>query len=129
MYVTGCFSQHNEDLVIIKLQPAVHKDDFAELDTALCSFFLDIHQVRTAEIQPCPMGDAYVRFNSALERERFLGPVFSFGSYNMTLVKHDEADNARSFDLDCEARVMLVGFPEDLKSAAIITKAMSVSVF
>lgn len=123
--MTGCFSQHNEDLAIVKLQPAMHKDDFADLDTALRSFFLDIHQVRVAEVQPCPMGDAYVRFNSALERERSLGPVFSFGPYNMTLVKHDEADNARSFDLDREAWVMLVGFPEDLKSAAIIAKAVS----
>ena len=43
----------------------------------------------------------------------------------MTLVKHDEADNVRSFDLDREAWVMLVGFPEDLKSAAIIAKVVS----
>ena len=56
------------------------------------------------------MGDAYVRFNSALERERFLGPDFSFGCYTMSVHKHDEGDNARSFDLDRDAWVMLVGF-------------------
>ena len=59
----------------------MHKDDFMDLDTALRLFFLNIHQVRVAEVQPCPMGDAYVRLNSALEREMFLGPVFSFGPY------------------------------------------------
>jgi len=107
------------------MQPAVNKEDFASLDAALRSFFLDIHQVRIADIQPCPLGDAYVRFNSALERERFLGPVFRFGSYSMKVIKHDEGDNARSYDLDREAWVMLVGFPKDLKNGSIIAKAVS----
>jgi hypothetical protein len=43
----------------------------------------------------------------------------------MTVFKLDEADNARTFDLDREAWVMLVGFPEDLKCASIIAKAVS----
>lgn len=34
------------------------------------------------------------------ERERFLGLVFHFGTYRMSVIKHDEAENARSFDLD-----------------------------
>lgn len=43
----------------------------------------------------------------------------------MTVIKHDEADNARSFDLDREAWVMLVAFPEDLKDSIGIAKAVS----
>lgn len=42
----------------------------------------------------------------------------------MTLVKHDEAGNARSFDLDREVWVMLVGFPEDLKYSEIVAKVV-----
>lgn len=38
-----------------------------------------------------------------LERERFLGPVFYFGNYAMSVIKHDESKNARTFDLDREA--------------------------
>lgn len=56
VFMTGCHSLHNEDLVIIKLQPAVNKDDYSELAEALRSFFLDIHQVRVVEVQPCPLG-------------------------------------------------------------------------
>jgi len=123
--MTGCFSHHNEDLAIVKLQPPVHKMDFGELESALRSFFLDIHQVLVAEVQPCPLGDAYVQFNTALERERFLGPTFKFGSYDMTLVKHDEANNARTFNLDHEAWVVLVGFPKDLKCTSIIARVVS----
>jgi hypothetical protein len=43
----------------------------------------------------------------------------------MRVIKHDEGDNARSFDLDHEEWVMLVGFPEDLKCTATIAKAVS----
>lgn len=43
----------------------------------------------------------------------------------MIVIKHDEGDNACSFDLDREAYVMLVGIPEDLKNSVTIPKAMS----
>lgn len=42
----------------------------------------------------------------------------------MSVIKHDEGENARSFDLDRVALVMLVGFLEDLKNAVVIEKAM-----
>lgn len=76
VFVPGCYTLCNEDLAIVKLTPPVDKADFKDLKEALRSFFHDVHQVRTAEIQPCALGDAYVWFQSALERERFLGPVF-----------------------------------------------------
>lgn len=38
-----------------------------------------------------------------LEGERFLGPGFCFGNYAMSVIKHDESKNARTFDLDREA--------------------------
>lgn len=83
----------------LKLQPLVHKEDFKHLKTTLRTFFHDVHQVRTTEIQPCALGDAYVRFSSSLERERFFGPVFRFGNYAMSIIKQDEAKNARSLIL------------------------------
>jgi hypothetical protein len=43
----------------------------------------------------------------------------------MTAFKHDEGDNACTFDLDGEAWVMFVGFLEDLKCASIIANAVS----
>lgn len=67
----------------------------------------------------------YVRFQCPLDRERFLGPIFRFGDYALFVQKHDAGDNARSFDLDCEAWVMLMAFPEDLKNSATIAKAVS----
>lgn len=81
--------------------------------------------MRVADIQPCALGDAYVCFNTALEREKFLSPVFPFGNYRVSIIKHDEAENTRSFDLDREAWVMLIGFPEDIRTRAAVHKAVS----
>jgi len=125
VFVTGCYSLCNEDLAIVKLNPPVDKADFKHLAEALRTFFLEVHQVRTTEILPCAIGDAYVRFLSPLDRERFLGPIFQFGNYAMSLVKHDAAENARSFQLDREAWVLLVANPEDLKNSAMVAKAVS----
>ncbi|CAO2187980.1 unnamed protein product [Urochloa humidicola] len=83
------------------------------------------HSVRLMEVQPCAMGDAYVRFLSPLERERFLGKVYQFGPhYQLHFIKHDEAVNATLQDLDREAWVMLMGFPLDARKNVEIAKAV-----
>jgi len=115
----------NEDLAIAKLTPPVHKDDFKPLAKELKVFFDEVHQVSVTEILPCPLGDAYVHFGSPLVRERFLGPTFTFGCYQLHFVKHDEAENARSFELDREAWVTLLGCPKDLRTSQIIAKSVS----
>lgn len=125
VFLIGCYSLNNEDLAIVKLQPPVHKDDLTLLAKELRKFFREIHQTPAVEIQQCALGDAYIRFTCTLDREKFLGPIFQFGTYRMSVIKHDEAENARSFDLDREAWVMLVGMPEDLRSAPLIAKAVS----
>jgi len=125
VYITGCYTLYDEDFTIVRMQPPVHKEDFADMKAALRTFFHDIHQVRTTEIQPCALGDGYVRFNCALDRERFLGPIFHFGNYAMSVIKHDEGENACFFDLDHEAWVLLVRFLEDLKNSVGIAKAVS----
>lgn len=124
VYITGCYTLCNEDLAIMKLDPPVDKVDFKNLAEGLRTFFHEVHQVRTVEIIPCALGDAYVRFLSPLDRERFLGPMFRFGDYQLSVVKHDATDNARCFDLDREAWVLLVAFPEDLKNSAMVAKAV-----
>lgn len=85
VYAIGCYMLLNEDLAIARLTLPLHKDDFKLLDKELKNFFMDVHQVCIADIQPCPIGDAYVRFGSALEWERFLGLNFAFGQYTLHL--------------------------------------------
>jgi hypothetical protein len=77
VFIIGCYTLYNEDLAIININPPVDKRDFKDLAKELCTFFHEVHQVRTTEILPCALGDAYVRFLCPLDRERFLGPIFS----------------------------------------------------
>ena len=97
VFVTGCYTLFNEDLAIAKLTLLVHKDDFKPLAKELKVFFDEVHQVSVTEILPCPLGDAYVHFGSPLVRERFLGPTFTFGCYQLHFVKHDEAKKCLIF--------------------------------
>jgi hypothetical protein len=69
VYVTGCYTLCNEDLAIVRLELPISKEDFGSLASALQVFFQTTHQLRVTEILPCPLGEAFVRFGSALERE------------------------------------------------------------
>jgi hypothetical protein len=77
-YIAGWSETFNEDLAIAFFVPAVAKDDFEPMAVALKNFFIANHGVCLAEVQPCSLGDAYVRFNNSLERERFLDRILQF---------------------------------------------------
>jgi hypothetical protein len=78
------------------------------------------------EVQPCALGDAYVRFSSSLERESFLGGIYQITpEYQLHFVKHDEGINARYHNAHREAWVMLLNYPLDGKSNALVAKAVA----
>lgn len=80
-YVAGCIDKANEDVTIAILYLTVVKEDFDLMAMEMCIYFDREHHIRNLEIQPCPIGEAFVTFNSALERERFLNQVWSFDEY------------------------------------------------
>ncbi|KAF8714080.1 hypothetical protein HU200_028079 [Digitaria exilis] len=82
--------------------------------------------VRLNEVQPSPIGDAFVRFGSPVERERFLDRVIQFGhGYTLRFIKHDEGDHVRLHDLDREVWVMLMLFPNDARNNTALSKAVA----
>uniref|UniRef100_K3ZND4 Uncharacterized protein n=1 Tax=Setaria italica TaxID=4555 RepID=K3ZND4_SETIT len=79
----------------------------------------------SSAVQLCPIGDAFVRFNNPVERERFLDKIMHFGpNYQMFFAKHDEGKNARFQNIDKEVWVMLMIFPLDAKNNTTIAKAV-----
>jgi hypothetical protein len=71
------------------------------------------------------MGDAYIRFSSTVERERFLDGIYQLTpEYQMHFVKLDEAVNARAHDASREAWVMLLRYPLDTKNNTCVAKAV-----
>ncbi|CAN6371676.1 unnamed protein product [Urochloa humidicola] len=125
-YIGAYSEKYNEDLAIAFFTPAVSKKDFVPMAAALKDFFTFNMSVRLAEVQPSPIGDAFVRFHSPVERERFLGKVIQFSpDYQLHLIKHDEGTNVRERDLDREAWLMVMMFPSDARSNNAISKALA----
>jgi hypothetical protein len=115
-----------ENVAIAHFFPRVSKDDFKPMARALRLHMLTEHNVGTLEVQPCPIGEAFVAFNSPLERRRFLdGPPLHFDGYSVRYVKHDEGENAREYDLDREVWLMLLCHPLDARTTTAIAKAVS----
>nr|CAB3499796.1 unnamed protein product [Digitaria exilis] len=76
-FLAFSLEKSNEDLAIVITEPRISKDDFWPFGRELRAF-LHSHQVQDPEIQQCPMGEAYVRFDSPMQRESFVlgGKVF-----------------------------------------------------
>lgn len=124
-YIGGVLDSYNEDLAVAFLLPAVAKEDFQDLVEALKSFFRNLG-VRVSEVQPSPIGDAYVRFGSPVERERFLDANIPFGhGYTLSFLKHDEGRHVRKHDIDREVWIMLMLFPNDARNNSAIAKAVA----
>ncbi|CAN6248991.1 unnamed protein product [Urochloa humidicola] len=125
-YLGGVMEAFNEDLAIAFFTPAVAKQDFDPMAAALKDFFAVSMGVHLAQVQPSPIGDAFVRFHSPVERERFLGRIIQFSpEYQLSFIKHDAGINVRGRDLDREAWLMVMMFPEDARNNSAISKALA----
>ncbi|CAN6311412.1 unnamed protein product [Urochloa humidicola] len=125
-YIGGVMEAYNEDLAISFFTPAVSKQDFDPMAAALKDFFIHSMGVHLAQVQPSPIGDACVRFHSLVEREHFLDRIIQFSpEYQLSFIKHDAGSNVRARDLDREAWLMVMLFPEDARNNAAISKALA----
>jgi hypothetical protein len=96
-----------EIVTIAHFFPRVAKEGFKSMARVLRLHMLTENNVGTLD---CPIGDAFVGFNSQLERNRFLdGPPLNFHGYSVTFVKHDEGNNASTYDMDREVWLLLLG--------------------
>lgn len=118
--------KRNENLAIACLNPPVNKIDFYPMAQALLRTLRVDHHARQAEVEQCPFGDAYARFNCPLERACFLNaPLLHFGQYSIIFIKLDQASNARAIDMDREAWIMLLVYPNDYREDHEIDKSIS----
>jgi hypothetical protein len=76
--------------------------------------FFDARRVVITDIQPCSLGQAYVRFDRALDRDALIqqGPI-PFDNVNLTFLRHNEGRNWRRVHFNTKCWLMLLGFPPD----------------
>ncbi|CAO2168125.1 unnamed protein product [Urochloa humidicola] len=106
----------NEDLAIAITVPPVAKIDFVPFARELHRYLLD-HQVRHSEIQQCPMGEAFVHFDSPMQRDSFVNSAPRlFDGYQLRFIRHDEGVNFKDLELDRVVWLMLLYFPPDARN-------------
>ncbi|CAO2187764.1 unnamed protein product [Urochloa humidicola] len=123
VYIGGVMDAYNEDLIIAFFTPAVSKQDFDVMSVALKDFFANSFGVHLFRYRT---GDAFVRFMSPVERERFLVRIIRFSpDYQLSFIKHDAGVNVRMRDLDREVWLMVMMFSEDARNNNAISKALA----
>ena len=83
-------------------------------------------QVGFREIQPCPFGEAYVRFTHVRDRDRLIqqGP-HAFGDVFISFTKHNQGRNWRRVHFNRTCWLLFVGVPFDLCNTEDIASAIS----
>ncbi|TVU20466.1 hypothetical protein EJB05_36674, partial [Eragrostis curvula] len=115
-----------EDTAIAILEPRVAQLDFRHMARALRGYLVSEFQLCDTMIYPCPMGAAYVRFCTPLQRQAMInnGPR-NFGAYTLTFVPHDAGINRRAVDVVRDVWLQLLCFPLDARSFSAVAKAVS----
>ncbi|CAN6252337.1 unnamed protein product [Urochloa humidicola] len=116
----------NEDLAIAITDPKIAKDDFWPFARELRHFLLD-NGVHEPEVQQCPMGEAFVKFDSPLQRDAFvLSNPRQFNDYQIRFIRHDEGPNLKELDLDRSVWLMLLCFPPDARNLiSLVDKSLA----
>ncbi|CAO2189797.1 unnamed protein product [Urochloa humidicola] len=115
-FLAPALEKTNEDLAIAITDPRINKEDFGPFAKALQRYLID-NGVHHPEIQQCPIGEALVRFDSAMQREGFLiGAPRQFLGYQLRFIRHDEGINLRDLPLDRVVWLMLLCFPSDART-------------
>jgi hypothetical protein len=117
---------NNEDLAIVKFNPLPGNAlNFGVVENVVRQFLFQI-RMHPRGVYRCSMGQAYVRFRHAFERDNMvdLSPL-PFGNFNLSFVRHNEGRNHRRVFFNEECWIMLLNFPEDYKIDRHIQNAVS----
>jgi hypothetical protein len=88
--------------------------------------FLHQRGIGFRSLQPCPLGQAYVRFNYLLQRDLLIeGSPHQFGNGSISFIPHNNAWNSRTVVMTHEVWIMMLGLNLDLWTQPLIDKAVS----
>nr|TKW30157.1 hypothetical protein SEVIR_2G016600v2 [Setaria viridis] len=126
--VLGGARRNQSDVAIAKIEPLPQLQVSFQSIRELLDDFLRNHKGLTIHsIQPCPYGQAYVRFHFVHEKDFLIGGgQHQYGQYRITFSDHNRGWNNRLTTMNCEAWVMLLGLNIDYWTKSDIEKAVAV---
>lgn len=125
--VTGRIQRQHNDLAIATFNPLPeHQLDFDTIRNVLVDFLSVQHQFPYETIQPCPFGQAYVKFTYMHQRDLLIqnSPI-PYGNGTISFIPHDRAWNNRTTIMTHDVWMVLIGLNMDLWSHALVDKAVS----
>ncbi|TVT99539.1 hypothetical protein EJB05_55088, partial [Eragrostis curvula] len=125
--IGGRAPPRNEEIGIAIIDPMPdHQVQFANIHDVLDDFFRLHLRVRIRDIQPCPFGQAYVKFDTILDRDRIADAGYiAFDDVHIRVIRHNEAANRSRVTFEREVWLMLIGFPLDYWHLHYVESAIS----
>jgi hypothetical protein len=125
--VVGHVPQRNNDLAIAVLNPLPQGPvDFWHIRMLLNDFLRNHMDVSYRAMQPCPFGQAFVRFNYIHERDLLINQSpHQFGNGTISFLPHNRAWNHRTAVMAHEVWLVMIGLDIDLWTRELVEKAMS----
>jgi hypothetical protein len=104
-------AKHNPDVAIVTINPLhQHQVAFNNIRDVLHDFLRNHARVDYTFIQPCPFGQAYVKFVYFHDTDQLIhNSPHQFGDVFISFVEHDRVVNHRTVTLNHEVRLMLWG--------------------
>jgi hypothetical protein len=124
--ILGRPARRNPDVVIVTINPLPqHQVAFNTIRDVLHEFLHDHARVGYTYIQPCPFGQAYVKFIYFHDRDQLIhNSPHQFGDVYITFIEHDRGINHRAVTLNHEVWLMLLGTNIDFWSDVHMNKIL-----
>jgi len=125
--VIGHVPERNHDLAIAIFNPMLQGPiNFLDIRNILHDFLRNHKGVGYRTMQPCPHGQAFVRFNYLFDKDNLIeNSPHQYGDGTITFVAHNRAWNNRSAVMTHEVWLMLLGLDLDLWTQNLLEKAVS----
>jgi hypothetical protein len=124
--ILGRPAKRNPDVAIVTINPLPqHQVAFNNIRDVLHDFLRNHARVDYTYIQPCPFGQAYVKFVYFHDRDQLIhNSPHQFGDVFISFVEHDRGANHRAVTLNHEVWLMLLGTNIDFWSDVHMNKIL-----
>jgi hypothetical protein len=124
--ILGRPAKRNPDVAIVTINPLPqHQVAFTNIRDVLHDFLRNHARVGYTYIQPCPFGQAYVKFVYFHDRDQLIhNSPHQFGDVFISFIEHDRGANHRAVTLNHEVWLMLLGTNIDFWSDVHMNKIL-----
>lgn len=116
----------NQDLAIAIIHP-MHQQQvtFQAIRDVVADYLTNVQRVELTDMQPTHLGQAFVRFRNAFDRDRLIqmGP-FQFGDVTLSFVEHNKGRNWRAVTFNRECWMLLLGYPPDYREDEFVVNTI-----